>query len=217
MLRLLLARTQTRSLWRLGHMFLVIFMSFFVYQPYTDATPLYSPNLASRKHMSAHETAIRKPMNFPREFATALGVAMTVVILGTTLICVFAHCWRPILDWSRRDETDVVKMRRRLRKDKEAWFCGADRGLPMPQYDALDSEAEPLYPNTQFRGPNIHPGPYSGHNGPVSRAVYSRNAIPSHWTRSRAYWNQSTATLPSWVDSEEIERPASVAYCLDRS
>ncbi|KAI0798803.1 hypothetical protein GGR55DRAFT_702920 [Xylaria sp. FL0064] len=216
MLGLLSVRTWTQSLWRLGHMYLAFFMSFVLCSSYTHAIPLYDTGIASRKHTSHHKTAARKPMNFPKEFATTLAIAVTVVILGTTLICVFAHCWRPILDWSRSDSTGVTRKKRRLRKNKEAWFRGADRKLPMSRSDILEPEAEPLYPYTQFRAPSIYSGPYPAHEPPVSPAVFSRNAVSSPRTRSRAYWNQSTMSLPSWVDSEELERPASVAYCFDR-
>ncbi|KAI1353282.1 hypothetical protein F5Y01DRAFT_323453 [Xylaria sp. FL0043] len=215
MSELLSARTRTQSLWRLRHMYLAFFMSFVLCPSYTHAIPLYGTDIAPRRHTSAHKAAARKPVNFPKEFATALAIAVTVVILGTTLICVFAHCWRPILDWSRLDGTGGTRKRRRLRK-KEAWFRGADRKLPMPRSSTLEPEAEPLYPYTQFRAPGTYSSPFSGLESPVSPAVFSCVAISSPRPKSRAYWNQSTASLSSWVESQEIERPASVAYCFDR-
>lgn len=130
---------------------------------------------------------------------------MAAVIIGTTVICVFAHCWRQILDcWGRKDEGKggVVK-RKKLRKDEEAWFCGADRGLPMPQFNVLEPETEPLSLSMQALESE---GRYRGRDTAVAPAACARNIVPG-----------SRAALPSWLDAEGIGRPASVAYLLDRS
>ncbi|RWA07140.1 hypothetical protein EKO27_g7962 [Xylaria grammica] len=190
---------------------LVIFMLFFIYPSYTYTLPIYATKRAPHKGTSTLEPPAKKPANFPKEFATAMGVAVTIVIIGTTLICAFAHCWRQILDSCRGNETGAT--RKKLRNDEEAWFCGPDRGLPMPQLSILEPEAEPLSPYGQVREPGIYPGSCYGYDHPV---VYARNVPPGSGPRSKANWNNSAATLPSWNDSEEIERPASVAYFLDR-
>ncbi|KAH8160521.1 hypothetical protein CIB48_g7725 [Xylaria polymorpha] len=140
-----------------------------------------------------------------------MGAAVVGVTIGATLICVFAHCWRQILDWGWGDDRKIPRKMRR--KDEEAWFCGADRGLPMPQFDILEPETEPLALSTQALEHGTDPGLLYGYHGP---AMYARNPIPGARTGSKVYWGNSSATLPSWLDQEEIERPATVAHSLDR-
>jgi len=71
------------------------------------------------------------------DFTTAIGVTVGTVVVGTTLVCALAHCWRQILDgdWCRCGRRRRSEKRRYLKKyTEEAWFCGPDRGggLPMP-------------------------------------------------------------------------------------
>ncbi|KAF2969883.1 hypothetical protein GQX73_g3682 [Xylaria multiplex] len=194
---------------RLGRLLFTLLITSLSYSPYVYALPVYATKQSHHKETSTLSPE-KKPVNFPREFATAMGVAVTVVIIGTTLICVFAHCWRQILDWSRGDEGVT---RKKLHKDKEAWFCGTDRGLPMPQFDILEPETEPLSPYAQVRELGIYPSSCYGYEHP---AVYARHIVPGSGPGPGAHWNNSVATLPGWIASEEIERPASVAYFLDR-
>ncbi|KAI1153135.1 hypothetical protein F4825DRAFT_475054 [Nemania diffusa] len=208
-----LTRRQIWSLRRFDCLLLIILVSFFIYPSYAHILPAHA--LAPHKHKATTGSSHRKPANFPKDFATAAGVAVVAVVIGTTAICVFAHCWRQILDWGRGDgEKGVV--RRRVRKDEEAWFCGADRGLPMPQFDILEPEREPLSLSMQAPQSEIYSGPYHGHGRGAAPVVYARNVVPGSRARHKDQWNNSGATLPSWLDSEDIERPASVAYLLDR-
>ncbi|KAI1179677.1 hypothetical protein F4777DRAFT_533591 [Nemania sp. FL0916] len=233
MLALQLAQAQPWGSRRHAHMFLALLILFFVHRPHA-----YLTQRQPHKHKSVSSPP-REPGNFARDFATAVGFAVAAVIIGTTAICVFAHCWRPILDWARGEEnrattstsTKRKRPRRRLRKDEEAWFCGVDRGLPMPQFDVLESETETeLLPSLYMRVPD--PQQYSGHGqgrthgygqdygtAPTATAsvVYTRNATAGSRAKSSPPGNNnSAATLPSWQDPDEVERPASVAYMLDR-
>jgi hypothetical protein len=208
-----LTRVQIWSPRRLDCLLLVILVSL-ICPSYAYILPAYTTKLELRKHKSTVGSSPRKPANFPRNFATAVGVAVAAVIIGTTVICVFAHCWRQILDWGRDDEKGVV--RRRMRKDEEEWFCGADRGLPMPQFEVLKPETELPSLSMQAPQPEISAGPFHGDHRAVAPAVYVRNVVPGPRTRQKDQCNNSGATLPNWLDSEEIERPASVAYLLDR-
>ncbi|KAI1825085.1 hypothetical protein F4861DRAFT_538347 [Xylaria intraflava] len=154
----------------------------------------------------------RNISTFSRDFATALAVAAVAVAVGTTLICVFAHCWRQILDWGL--ESSGAKRRRPPRKDEEVWFCGADRGMPAPRFEALASVTEfvplspamtlsALDPEREFwlRGDDGVPAVYARHVSVGSRGRYLGGCEDG---------------VPCWLDAEEVERPASVAYFLDR-
>ncbi|KAI2641933.1 hypothetical protein GGS21DRAFT_281751 [Xylaria nigripes] len=168
---------------------------------------LPTPSEVRHKHHHPEDDPGRKAANFSRDFATALAVAIVAVIIGTTLICVFAHCWQQILDWacdlrSSRSSSSVTRERRwRRRKDEEAWFCGPDRGLPMPHFEILASGDESV---------------------PLSMAVsgerWGEGAVPAVYSRlgARGRAEVSRSGLPSWFDAEEVERPASVACFLDR-
>ncbi|KAI0200530.1 hypothetical protein F4808DRAFT_428140 [Astrocystis sublimbata] len=117
-----------------------------------------------------------------------------------------AHCWRTISDWDctgkkRGAGKDKKWNRRGNRNREEVWFSGVDRGLPIPRYDRLEAESESPYPSRQTRQP--------GHKS-------QHGTDPSVEASSKDQWNDSNATLPSWLELEEIERPASVAYVLDR-
>ncbi|KAI1428499.1 hypothetical protein F5Y12DRAFT_711135 [Xylaria sp. FL1777] len=160
------ARRQTSSPRGLNPLFLSLFMSIFIYPSYAYAIPAHVTT-------STRDTPARQAVNFTRDFATAMGVAVSAVIIGTTVICVFAHCWRQILDRGRRHKTSVSR-KKRLRKDEEAWFCGADHGLPMPQFDIREE-------------PEMRPSPYYGYNTPVAPVVYARNVVPTSRSRSATH------------------------------
>ncbi|KAI0112078.1 hypothetical protein GGR51DRAFT_568933 [Nemania sp. FL0031] len=173
--------------------------------------------LQSRRHRSTVKSSPRQPANFPRDFATAVGVAVAAVIIGTTAICVFAHCWRQILDWGWGHDRGVDAVKKRVRKDEEAWFCGVDRdrGLPMPQLSILP-ESEPLARSMHAPQSEIYTTPRHGREEDAAPTAYARNVVPSSWARPKAQWNNSGSSLPSWQDSGEIERPTSAVYLLDR-
>ncbi|CAJ2511550.1 Uu.00g071750.m01.CDS01 [Anthostomella pinea] len=83
------------------------------------------------------------PANFPTAFATSMAVAIAVVLVLTTLICVFAHCWRRILD-HRCFFGSGGKLR-----DHEEWFASVDRPhfkVPAPQLrpDPRQQSSEPM-------------------------------------------------------------------------
>ncbi|TRX97401.1 hypothetical protein FHL15_001679 [Xylaria flabelliformis] len=200
-----LLRAQIRSSQILNCLFLTHLISFYVCPSYAQILPKYISEAPTVNH------AVRNGENFSRDFTTALGVAVAVVTMGTALICVFAHCWRQLLDWGWGTKRSVA--RKRKYKDEEAWFCGADRGLPMPQFDILEPESEPLALSMQTLERDGTPESVYGH---YALAAHARNAVPSARTRSKARWNNPGTKLPSWLDPEEIERPASVAYSLDR-
>ncbi|KAI1132244.1 hypothetical protein F5Y10DRAFT_261492 [Nemania abortiva] len=209
--------TQAWSLKRLISCLLVTILMFCIHFSHAYILPGSITKLESRKNKSTIGSTPRQPGNFPRDFATAVGVAVAAVMIGTTAICVFAHCWRQILDWGRGDDRGVGVIRKRVRKDEEAWFCGADRGLPMPQFDILP-ESEPLAQSVPTPQPDIYTGPghHYSHDKAAAPTVHARNIVPGSRTRPKEQWNNSGASLPSWLDSGEIERPASVVYLLDR-
>ncbi|KAI1745497.1 hypothetical protein F4680DRAFT_104953 [Xylaria scruposa] len=205
MLALQLLRAQTRSPQTLDFPFLTLLISFCVCPSHAQILPRYISESSTVNH------AVRNGESFSRDFTTALGVAVAAVTIGTTLICVFAHCWRQILDWGWGNKKSVV--RKRKYKDEEAWFCGADRGLPMPQFDILEPESEPLALSLQALERDGDPESVYGHYTP---ATHAHDAVPGARTRSKAHWNSPGMKLPSWLDPEGIERPASVAYSLNR-
>ncbi|KAI0549482.1 hypothetical protein F4679DRAFT_584425 [Xylaria curta] len=203
MLALQLLRAQTGSPQILNFLFLTLLISFFICPSYAQILPRYISEASTVNH------AVRNGENFSRDFTTALGVAVAAVTIGTTLICVFALCWRQILDWGWGNKKSVA--RKRKYKDEEAWFCGADRGLPMPQFDILEPESEPLALSLQALEHDCDPESVYGHYAPSTHA-HSAGAR----TRSKAHCNSPGTKLPSWLDPEGIERPASVAYALNR-
>ncbi|KAI1751259.1 hypothetical protein F4782DRAFT_200710 [Xylaria castorea] len=211
MLALRLLWTQIRSAPIIYHVFLTLLISFCICPSHAHILSKSETRPRLREETPGINQAGRNGENFPRDFATALGVAVVVVTIGTTLICVFAHCWRQILDWGWGDSRSVA--RKRKRKDEEAWFCGTDRGLPMPQFDILESESQPLASSMQPPERDWDPEAVYSYYVP---ATHARNAVPGARTRSKARWNNSGTTLPTWLDPDEIERPASVAYLLDR-
>ncbi|KAI0454421.1 hypothetical protein F5B21DRAFT_504325 [Xylaria acuta] len=200
-----LSWTQIRSPQILDRLFLSLLISFSICPSYAHTLPVYVTRSWPREEAHAIQSTGKKGESFPRDFATAVGIVVLAVTIGTTLICVFAHCWRRILEWGWGDNGSVTGKSKR--KGKEAWFCGADRGLPMPQFDILEPESEPLALSMQAVEPDWDLE-FPGMDG--------RNIIPGTRTKSKAHWNNSGATLPSWLDLEEIERPASAAYLLDR-
>ncbi|KAI1201937.1 hypothetical protein F5X97DRAFT_288870 [Nemania serpens] len=202
--RKMLASQATWNPQRLERLLLAVLISF-VYPSYAYAFPPSTAKLQPRKHTTSVSAPSRKPADFSRDLAIVVGVVVAAVIVGTTAICVFAHCWRQILDCCcRRDEgKGGVVRRKKLRKEEEAWFCGSDREPPKPWFDVLEPETEPLSQSMQALEPE---GPCRGRNTAVAPATCARDVVPG-----------SRATLPSWLDTEEIGRPASVAYLLDRS
>ncbi|KAI1117437.1 hypothetical protein F5Y14DRAFT_402629 [Nemania sp. NC0429] len=195
--------TQTRGPQRLGRLLLVLMISF-AYPSYARAFAPRPGTLHPRKHTSSASAPPRKGADFPKDLATAVGVVVAAVVIGTTVICVFAHCWRQILDcWGRKDEGKGGTVgRKKLRKEEEAWFHRTNRGLPMPQFNVLEPETEPLSLSMQALEPE---GPCGGRDTAVAPAAGARYVVPGQ-----------RATLPSWLDAEGIGRPASVAYVLDR-
>ncbi|KAI0402149.1 hypothetical protein F4802DRAFT_386106 [Xylaria palmicola] len=192
---------------------LICLLTLFICPSYAHVLPAYVIRSWRRQDAQAIEPTAKNGANFARDFATAVGVAVATVMIVTALICAFAHCWRQILDWGRGDEWTVG--RRRRPKDEEAWFCGRDRGLPMPRFSFLEPEAQPLAMSAQTPEPEFY-GPYCGHDAPVAPAAYARSAVVGSQTRLNTLWNDSGVTLSSWIEAEDIERPASVAYLLDR-
>ncbi|RYC58776.1 hypothetical protein CHU98_g7436 [Xylaria longipes] len=209
-----LSRPQIRSPRKLDLIFFALLISLYICPSDAHIIPVYVTRPWLRKEAHAIEVPGRKGENFPKDFATAVGVAVVVVTIGTTLICVFAHFWRQILDWGRGKGNNRSVAKKSRRKDEEAWFCGPDRGLPMPQFDNLEPESEPLALSMQDLE---HHWNLEELYGPYTPTRDTRNATPGARTRSKALWNNSGATLPSWLDPEEIERPTSIAYVLDRA
>ncbi|KAI1185087.1 hypothetical protein F5B17DRAFT_48241 [Nemania serpens] len=193
---------QTWNLQGVDHLLLAILI-FFVYPSSVYAFTPRAAKLQPRKHKTSTSAPPKKPADFSKDFATVIGVVVAAVIVGTTAICVFAHCWRQILDCCGRGnggKRGVVR-KKKLRKDEEAWFCEADRGLPMPQSDVLEPETEPLSLSVRVVEPEA---PRRGRDTAATPAACARYVVPG-----------SRATLPSWLDAEEIGRPANVAYLLD--
>ncbi|TGJ86050.1 hypothetical protein E0Z10_g2701 [Xylaria hypoxylon] len=182
-------------------------MSFLVYPSYAYTLPVY----ATKRENYKETPTLEKPENFARDFGIAVGLTVTIVVVGMVLICVFAHFWRHIIDCGQGAETRLARKKRR--SNKEAWFCGPDRGLPMPQFEILEPETEPLSPYAHGRELSVYPGPAYAYD---LSAEYACNRTPDLQPRSKTNWNTSVATLPSWFNGDEIERPVSIAYFLDR-
>ncbi|KAI0914514.1 hypothetical protein F4823DRAFT_557867 [Ustulina deusta] len=223
MLALPSARTQAWGPWGLHRLFLALFLSFLVHPSQAYLLPPYFTDLASRRHTSAPEAQARNPATFSRDFATAMGAAVAVVVTGATLICVFAHCWRQILDRSRsgRDEAGRAKRRAALLGDEEAWFCRANRRLPKPPFgDTYEYDSGPVCTFPMAHEPDeAVPDPCYGYKSPTAN---ERRATMIAWLGSKGLLgSQGAATLLKLAQpekqacSEKIEGPASVACLLD--
>ncbi|KAI0397213.1 hypothetical protein F5Y17DRAFT_455367 [Xylariaceae sp. FL0594] len=152
-----------------------------------------------------HSLATRQIDGQPRghnyvtaNFSVAIGVTVATVILGTTLICAFAHCWRQILDgyWYRRGGRRREK-RSYLKKHEEAWFCGSDRsggGLPMPliAQSGADLSFHP-YRQSQYQDQGSQPDLEQG-LGPGPE-YYGLDAPES--TTPRSFLNYEIRATPS--------------------
>ncbi|KAI0443159.1 hypothetical protein F4803DRAFT_574878 [Xylaria telfairii] len=208
MLALQLSRVPIRSSRILGRLFSTLLVYFCICPSHAQIIPeCITRALTRQQEYAIHHASRKKGENFPKDFAIAMGAAVVGVTIVATLVCVFAHCWRPILDCGWGGDRKITRKMRR--KDEEAWFCGADRGLPMPQFDVLEPETEPLALSTQAPERDTDPGLLHGYHAP---AMYARNPIPSARTGPKGHWGSSRATLPSWLDQEEIERPTTVAH-----
>ncbi|KAI8630872.1 hypothetical protein F5Y19DRAFT_473992 [Xylariaceae sp. FL1651] len=120
---------------------LLILFAFLTCPSHTHALPYATTRLARRDVSARTETA----GDFSRDFVTAIAVASTAVLVLTTVICVFAHCWRQILRCSPRGrDGDGAVVKNRARDHEEDWFCGQDRGLPLPQVESPEPASEPM-------------------------------------------------------------------------
>jgi hypothetical protein len=148
-------------------------------------------------------------------------VAAAAVVVGTTLICVFAHCWRQILDGKRRGGRGVKS---KMCKDEEAWFYRAEFGLPLPQI--ASPRLEPQSASTSVPKKPTARAPHEPSSGQVALrhdqaapAVHARPRTKSGFFGSRAKPNKlrknPASGLPSWRDSEEHGRPRGDAHCME--
>lgn len=192
-------------------------MSLLAYPSHAYIIPEYATKLGPRNESSRNKKPTKKPTGYILNFAAAMGIIMAAVIVGTALICVFAHCWRQIIDYARRGKSDSAKRRRRrirrLHKDESSWVFPTERGVPKPRFERLESEPESPSPFEQIRWPGTYaaPGYYSVSPGLDKGSIKQESQI-----RPTAHWHGSSTTLSSRTGSEKIERPASVAYVLDR-
>ncbi|KAI1325599.1 hypothetical protein F5Y16DRAFT_422691 [Xylariaceae sp. FL0255] len=142
----------------------LILQSLALPQATTTTTPTPTPASGATETTTAVETGTLAPdstvtedhpTNFSTAFITALVIVVLVVGLGTTICCIVAQCWRPILNRCCGDKT--LKSNRKLRKrnpgafycsgdnghikippqanrsHSQPWLCGTDRGIPVSQ------------------------------------------------------------------------------------
>ncbi|KAI3327593.1 hypothetical protein HD806DRAFT_327924 [Xylariaceae sp. AK1471] len=224
MLALRSTQTHTWSSHKGLHSLLFALYTFFLIYPSNAHVLPYATTPASRKAITVvvvRAPTERSPADLSKEFATTLGVVAAAVIVGTTLICVFAHCWRQILS-GKRGGRGVNK--KRMRKDEEAWFYRVDPGLPLPQVGSPRLEPKPMSTRV-LKKPEAHIK-----KEPSSRQVACSHdtVVPAGHARTRTKSSlfssrpkkktlrkNMASTLPSWHDSDEVGRPQSVAYCME--
>ncbi|KAK5635238.1 hypothetical protein RRF57_010950 [Xylaria bambusicola] len=207
-------RKQTWSHLRLDRLFITFLVALLVYPSYAYAIPVHTTELSSRNEPSSHKKPAKKSESFTLDFAAAMGIITGAVIIGMAVVCVFAHCWRQIVKCGRRRrEKDAAKRRRKLRKDENVWVFPANRGYTMAQLQRLESEPESPSPFEQVCRPGAYAGPCYDTASP---AIHKFSDKPPLRARSTTRWDDSTTMLPSWAGADEIKRPASVAYALDR-
>ncbi|KAI1362515.1 hypothetical protein F5Y08DRAFT_271449 [Xylaria arbuscula] len=144
-----------------------------------------------------------------------MGIIMAAVIIGTALICAFAHCWRQIIEYGRRGKSARNKRRgtKRLRKEENIWAYPNVRGVSAPRFERLESELGSSSPFERVRWPRAYAQP--GYCS-VSPGLDKSSEKSESQTRPAAHWCDSSTTLPGCIGSDEVERPAGVACVSGR-
>ncbi|KAI0025741.1 hypothetical protein F4780DRAFT_789271, partial [Xylariomycetidae sp. FL0641] len=115
----------------------------------TLPSPLTAHPFHARSGNDDDDAAPPDSTNFPATFVAATAIAVALAIALTTVVCICAHCWRPLVgrcccrgfggDAKQHFDDDDTNTARYYHHhhDEEQWFGSADRphlyyGVPMP-------------------------------------------------------------------------------------
>ncbi|KAI1811878.1 hypothetical protein GGS20DRAFT_68637 [Poronia punctata] len=180
----------------------ILFFSILILVQQSHTFPTTTTTEEESEPPTAEATTIPDSKGFSAEFTTAVGVTVATVIVVTTLVCTFAHCWRPIVENIRKSKRSS---HRRHHDEEEAWFCG-DRGgfgLPMPELEYRVCKRTPS-PEAEMREVVEVQGQTETE---TQKEKKKKKRKSSSSTRMGSRIKKAPAsTLPSWQDGDNVGR-----------